>query len=122
MKTLNWDTVCSKTGFATPLQSGRRSVITTNFFLSRRPAEELGANAAAAELFFRKKAGQQILREIQKKHSRAGYALARGFAALVARVIAPVRRLLDSSVPLPGTRLQAALLGCYPATGAAECW
>ena len=73
------------------------------FFTFEDACRKKLGNAAAAEVFSRKEAGQQVLRETQKKHSRAGYALARGFAALVARVIAPVRRLLDSSVPLPGT-------------------
>ena len=60
-------------------------------------------NAAATEVFSRKEAGQVVLRETHRKHSRAGYALAREFAALVARAISPARRLLDSSVPLPGS-------------------
>jgi glycosyltransferase involved in cell wall biosynthesis len=59
-------------------------------------------NAAAAELFHRKEAGQLLLKEIQSGHSQTGHALARRFAAGVARLLSPIRPLLDSSLPLPG--------------------
>ena len=59
-------------------------------------------NAAAAQLFLRKEAGQQDLKETQKRHSRTSYALAKTFAAGVARLLFPARRLLDSTLPLPG--------------------
>jgi GT2 family glycosyltransferase len=58
-------------------------------------------NAAAAQLFFQKEGGQQVLEEIEGRQSRAGYAFAKGFATGVARVLSPARRLLDSSLPLP---------------------
>jgi len=58
-------------------------------------------NAAATEVFFRKEGGQQFLKEIQSRQSRAGDVLAK-VATVVAIVLSPVRRLLDSSFPLPG--------------------
>jgi glycosyltransferase involved in cell wall biosynthesis len=58
-------------------------------------------NAAATEVFFSKEGGQQFLKEIQSRQSRAGYVLAK-VAKVVAMVLFPVRRLLDSSLPLPG--------------------
>jgi glycosyltransferase involved in cell wall biosynthesis len=59
-------------------------------------------NAVAAQLFFRKEAGQQVLKENQKRRSRAGHAFAKALASGLAKVLSPFRVLLDSSVPLPG--------------------
>ncbi len=58
-------------------------------------------NASAAQLFLRKEAGQDDVKETQRRHSRPGYALARAFSAAIARVLCPARSLLDSSIPLP---------------------
>jgi GT2 family glycosyltransferase len=59
-------------------------------------------NAAAAQLFFRREGGQEVLQEIQERKSRAGYAIARGIAMGVVIVLSPARRLLDSHLPMPG--------------------
>lgn len=61
------------------------------------------ANDAAAQLFFRKEAGQQILKETHRRHSNAGYLLAKASAAGIVKLLFPIRRFLDSSIPLPGT-------------------
>ena len=58
-------------------------------------------NAAAAQLFLQKEAGQQDLQAIQRRHARARYSLAKTVAAGVARLLFPARRLIDSSIPLP---------------------
>jgi glycosyltransferase involved in cell wall biosynthesis len=58
-------------------------------------------NAAAEQLFFRKQAGQQVLKEIKERQSQIGYALAGRLAPGLARILSPVRRLLNSSFPLP---------------------
>lgn len=72
------------------------------FFSFEDACRKMRANAAAAELFFRKKAGQQILREIQSRRSGTQYALAKGFATIFTRVLFPMRRFLNSYVPMPG--------------------
>jgi glycosyltransferase involved in cell wall biosynthesis len=59
-------------------------------------------NVFAAQLFSRKEAGQQLLKETRRRLPRAGRALAKGLALGVARVFSPARRLIDSSLPLPG--------------------
>jgi glycosyltransferase involved in cell wall biosynthesis len=58
-------------------------------------------NVAATQIFFRKEAGQQFLKEIQSKQSRPGYALLEGLAICLSSALSPARRLLDSSLPLP---------------------
>jgi glycosyltransferase involved in cell wall biosynthesis len=59
-------------------------------------------NAAAVELFHRKEAGRLLLKEVQSGRSQTRHALARRFASGVARLLSPIRPLLDSSLPLPG--------------------
>jgi glycosyltransferase involved in cell wall biosynthesis len=59
-------------------------------------------NAPAAQVFYRKEGGQQVLKEIQEKKSRLEYGLAKNLAPQVARMLYPARRLLNSHVPLPG--------------------
>jgi glycosyltransferase involved in cell wall biosynthesis len=59
-------------------------------------------NAGAEQLFFRKEAGQAVLKEVQRRHSGVGYTLARRIAAVTAKLMSPARRVLDSSLPLPG--------------------
>jgi glycosyltransferase involved in cell wall biosynthesis len=71
------------------------------FFSFEDACRKKVGNAVAAQLFFRKEAGRQVLKESEAKHSRIGYALAKGFAPAVARVISPARRVLDSSLPMP---------------------
>lgn len=71
------------------------------FFSFEDACRKRSGNVAATQTFFRKEAGQQFLKEIQRKHSRPGYLLAKGLATGVASVLSPARRLLDSSLPLP---------------------
>jgi glycosyltransferase involved in cell wall biosynthesis len=72
------------------------------FFSFEDACRKALANDAATQLFYRKEAAQQVLQEIRNRKSRAGYGLARRLAALVARLLSPIRPLLDSSIPLPG--------------------
>jgi glycosyltransferase involved in cell wall biosynthesis len=72
------------------------------FFSFEDACRKTLSNPVAAELFFRKEGGQQVLKENQRRNRGAGYALAKGFATGIARVLSPARRLLDSSLPLPG--------------------
>lgn len=72
------------------------------FFSFENTCRKSMANGAAAELFYKKDAGKQILKERQKRHSRASYLIAERLAPLVARLLSPARYLLDSSIPLPG--------------------
>ena len=72
------------------------------FFSFEDACRKALSNEAAAQLFFRKEAGQRTLKEIQKRQSRFGFALLKKFAAELARVLHPARRLLDSAFPLPG--------------------
>jgi glycosyltransferase involved in cell wall biosynthesis len=71
------------------------------FFSFEDACRKALGNDVATQLFFRKEAGQRVLKEIQSRQSRSRHALAK-VATGVARVLSPARRLLDSSVPLPG--------------------
>jgi glycosyltransferase involved in cell wall biosynthesis len=59
-------------------------------------------NAGAAELFYSKEAGREVLRETETRHSRPGYGVAKELAAGLAKLLFPVKRYLDSAIPLPG--------------------
>jgi len=72
------------------------------FFSFEDACRKALGNAAATQLFFRKEGGRRFLEEIRGTHSRAGHALAKGFAAGVAKMLSPARRFLNSSFPLPG--------------------
>jgi glycosyltransferase involved in cell wall biosynthesis len=71
------------------------------FFSFEDACRKASGNCVASKLFFRKEAGQQVLKEIQSRHSRYRQLLS-NVAIGIARVLSPVRRLLDSSIPLPG--------------------
>jgi glycosyltransferase involved in cell wall biosynthesis len=71
------------------------------FFSFEEACRKVRANAAAAQLFFQKEAGQQIWKEIQQKRSRARYHVAKRVAAALMVVLSPARPLMDSRVPLP---------------------
>lgn len=60
------------------------------------------ANSPSAHLFFGKEAGQHLLQTTRQRQSRAGYAIAREIATVAVKLLSPVRRWLDSSLPLPG--------------------
>jgi glycosyltransferase involved in cell wall biosynthesis len=90
------------------------------FFSFENACQKTRANAAASELFFRKEAGQEILRQIQRKKSRAGYALAKALAKTLARTFSPARHLLDSRVPLPGIVYHLFFWACTQEQGLAN--
>jgi glycosyltransferase involved in cell wall biosynthesis len=71
------------------------------FFLFADACRKTLAHGAAAQTFLTKEAGQQVLMESQAVRRTFRYKLTRRLAAGVARVLHPVRRLLDSSLPLP---------------------
>lgn len=71
------------------------------FFSFEDACRKMRSNGAATEVFFRKKAGQQVLREIQSRRSGPRYALARTFATVFSKALSPIQRLLNSNVPLP---------------------
>ncbi len=71
------------------------------FFSFENACQKAWANTAAQQFFFQTEAGQAVLKEIQQRRSGFGYLIARKMATGVAKVLAPARRLLDSSVPLP---------------------
>lgn len=72
------------------------------FFSFADACRKAEGNGAAAELFFQKEGGQVVLNEIRQKQSRAGYRIAKQIATAAATTLAPIRKLLDSPVPLPG--------------------
>jgi glycosyltransferase involved in cell wall biosynthesis len=72
------------------------------FFLFADACRKTLAHGAAAQTFLTKEAGQQVLKESQAVRRTFRYKLTRRLAAAMARVLHPVRRLLDSSLPLPG--------------------
>jgi glycosyltransferase involved in cell wall biosynthesis len=72
------------------------------FFSFENACQKTRANTSASELFFTKEAGQSVLKQIRKKQSRPGYALAKALARVAAWALAPVRHILDSSISLPG--------------------
>ena len=71
------------------------------FFSFEDACRKAHANAAAAQLFFRKEGGRQFLQTLQQRRSRPGYALARTAATAATKVLSPARRLLNSHLPLP---------------------
>jgi len=71
------------------------------FFTFADACRKALGNAAAERIFLRKEAGREIFNELQGRRSQLLFALARRFAAATARLLHPVRRLLDSSFPLP---------------------
>jgi glycosyltransferase involved in cell wall biosynthesis len=71
------------------------------FFSFEDACRKTLGNAAAAQLFYRKEGGRQVLKEIQEKRSRFGYGFAKNLASFVAWLLYPARRLLNSHVPLP---------------------
>jgi glycosyltransferase involved in cell wall biosynthesis len=59
-------------------------------------------NVAAGQMFLRKEAGQQYSKQTQTARLRYGSALRSALAGGLSGVLSPPRRLLDSSIPLPG--------------------
>ena len=71
------------------------------FFSFEQACRKAHANAPAAELFFRKEGGRQILESLQQRRSRPSYAIGSRAAAAATKVLSPARRLLNSDLPLP---------------------
>lgn len=71
------------------------------FFSFEDACRKARANSPAAQLFFSKEGGQQILQGLQLRRSHSAHAIARRVAAAAAKVLSPARRLLNSDLPLP---------------------
>ncbi len=71
------------------------------FFLFQDACQKWLASAPATQMFFRTEAGRQSLKEIREKQSRGSYVIAKAIAPRVAKMLSPLRRLLDSRLPLP---------------------
>jgi glycosyltransferase involved in cell wall biosynthesis len=72
------------------------------FFSFEEACGKTRANSAAARLFFSKDAGQEVRRLTAAKQSRLGYKIGKLLAKPTVRMLAPLRRLLNSALPLPG--------------------
>jgi glycosyltransferase involved in cell wall biosynthesis len=70
------------------------------FFYSDACRKALG-NTPATRLFLQKEAGQFILASLFERRSRLWVRVVRRTAAVVATALKPIRRMLDSYVPLP---------------------
>lgn len=71
------------------------------FFSFEKACQKARANADAARLFFQREAGQQVLKEMQLRRSRATYRVARGMATRFMKALGPARSWLDSRISLP---------------------
>ena len=71
------------------------------FFLFSDACRKAMANTSATRLFLQKEAGQSILRPQLERRSRLWVRIVRRTAMVVAAVLKPVRRLMNSYVPLP---------------------
>lgn len=72
------------------------------FFSFAAACRKARANADAAQRFFRTEAGQQILKQIERKQSRWRYRIARTCARGAAIALRPIRAWIDSPIHLPG--------------------
>ena len=72
------------------------------FFSFEGACRKFLGNIPAGQVFLRKEAGQHYAKQTEKGGPRPGHALATGFAGMAAAILSPARRLLDSSIPLPG--------------------
>jgi glycosyltransferase involved in cell wall biosynthesis len=71
------------------------------FFSFEDACRKARNNAGATRLFFPKEAGRQLMKELEQRQSRPGFAFSQWLAREMARILRPLRRFLDSSVPLP---------------------
>lgn len=72
------------------------------FFLFQDACQKTRANASAVRVFFGTDAGRQFLKDVRQKRSRSSYVVAERVSKRVVRVVSPLRRFLDSRIPLPG--------------------
>ena len=72
------------------------------FFSFEDACRKVLGNTAAMQLFFQKEGGRQVLEQVQHKHSQLWFELTAALAARAANMFSPARRLLNSSLPLPG--------------------
>jgi glycosyltransferase involved in cell wall biosynthesis len=71
------------------------------FFSFEDACKKRLGNRQAEQQFFKKEAGRAVVQEFERKRSKSGYLLAAKVARRIATILHPVRRLLDSRVPLP---------------------
>ena len=72
------------------------------FFSFAAACRKARANADSAQLFFQTEAGQEVLKQMERKQSRWSYRIARTCAKGAATVLHPIRFSIDSRVRLPG--------------------
>lgn len=71
------------------------------FFSFEDACRKARANTKAAQLFFRKQGGREVLQAMRQRRSRPGYTIARTAATAVTKVLFPARPLLNSYLRLP---------------------
>jgi hypothetical protein len=71
------------------------------FFLFGDACKKRLGNSKAEQVFFKKEAGQPVLQELQRKRSKWEHLLGAKVAHGIATMLHPVRKLLNSYVPLP---------------------
>lgn len=72
------------------------------FFSFAAACRKARGNADAAQLFFTTEAGQEVLKQMERKRSRLSYRIAKAFAKGAATLLHPVRSWIDSRTRLPG--------------------
>ena len=71
------------------------------FFTFAAACRKARANAEAAQLFFRTEAGQEVLKQMERKQSRWSYRIAKACAKGAAKALRPIRSWIDSPIHLP---------------------
>lgn len=71
------------------------------YFSFEQACRKRRENRTAAQVFFQKEAGQKLLQQVRQRRSAARYVVMKRMAMVVATLLSPLRRLLDSSFPLP---------------------
>jgi glycosyltransferase involved in cell wall biosynthesis len=72
------------------------------FFSFAAACRKARANANAAQLFFQTEAGQEVLKQIERKRSRLSYRIAKTCAKGAVMLLHPIRSWIDSRTRLPG--------------------
>ncbi len=89
------------------------------YFLFADVCRRAESSRTAADVFYRKEAGQHILEQQKAKKSRVTYIIARTLAIGIGAALAPGRRWMDSYIRLPSVFYR--LMLWYQVTRVAEC-